>query len=107
MNLRIYKKKAKLAREILIADHGFRPSDFWMPGLNNDDNEICTSESKDPVRDSIPHRKGVPSYLPAKLDYWGEANEPKCCIDMVHEVIWWDVFGDSYIRKELASEAAQ
>jgi len=108
MNLRQYKKKAKRVRDILISEFGCAPSDFWYP-KDRREFDIVTMQDVDCKDrfDCIPHRLGVPVYLPGVTDYWGEANEPKCCIDLISEDMWWAVCGDSYIRKDLAAEARQ
>lgn len=110
MNLRQYKKKAKRARDILVAEFGCKASDFWYPPkAKAGEYDLHTSENvkcKDRFG-NIPHLRGTPVYLPEITDYWGEANEPHCCIDLEREVRWWEVCGDSFIRKELAAEAAQ
>lgn len=109
MNLRQYKKKAKRARDILIAEFGCKASDFWYPPQGSEgEYDITTAE---PVAGKdrfgcIPHRYGVPIYLPEITDYWGEANEGQCCIDLEREMRWWDVCGEAYAKREFAASAA-
>ena len=109
MNLRQYKKKAKMARDVLIRDHGFHPKDFWCSPKNmRGEHDITTGENVD-GKDrfgSIPHRYGTPTYLPEHVDYWGEANEPICCIAMLTDVIYWSVCGGAYAKKQRSMENA-
>lgn len=104
MNLRLYKKKAKLAKAALIAEHGFRESDFRRIKKNERREEaLCVSEHMDPhlwdYGQSIYPLRGTPIFLPAPVDYWGEANEPKCCISLLRETIFWETCGNSIGRR--------
>lgn len=105
MNPRQYKKKAKAARDAMIRHYGFKASDFWVPrGKRYLDEFVATSQRVDGMEfDQIQIPKGCPVYLPDFTDYWGEANEPVCCISMLRETIFWSVCGEAYSRKELAS----
>lgn len=108
MNLRQYKKRSKRARDILIADFGFNENDFWSPPKRQSgEHEMQTCEIvTGAVRGWIEWKAGTPAFLPSFTDYWGEANDPRCCVDILNEVQFWAVCGDSFARKSIAADAA-
>lgn len=101
MSMRQYKKRAKRARDLLIQEFGYRPSDFWYP-KRSDEFSLSTSEPVDGAHPiwGITLSNGIPIFLPELFDYWGEANDPQCCVDVFRENHWWHVCDDSYARKE-------
>lgn len=111
MNLRRYKKRAKLAKSALIAEHGFKESDFQkIERRDRDEYAICVSEPMDAhlwdFQNSIYPLRGTPFFLPEPVDYWGEANDPLCCIELLEHTIFWDTCGDSIGRKISRGELA-
>ena len=107
MNLRQYKKMAKRYRDMLIQEGHARPEHFWYPAKGEEENVWpgVKVEGCDPIW-GVFVKSGTPLYLPERTDYWGEACDPDCPIRVYQEITWWAVCGDSYVRKELAAEAA-
>ncbi len=111
MNLRQYKKKAKRARDLLISEYGFRESSFhYIRPRDRDEYSICVSEPMDAhlldFGHSIYPLRGTPFHLPEPVDYYGEANDPRCCIDMLYHVIFWEACGNSIGRRSAREDAA-
>lgn len=108
MSLRTYKKRAKQARDQLIAEGHAKPSHFYtFPKTRfDDDNLVCSSQDvvgSCKTLGSFYALYGTPVHLPEALDYWGEANDPKCCIDLLREIHFWEENGDRLLA-ELQAE---
>lgn len=107
MNLRQYKKMAKRYRDTLIAEGHAKPEHFWYPS-KADEESIYPGVNVDGCNRiwGVVVKPGTPLYLPMRTDYWGEACDPQCPIRVYQEITWWAVCGDSFIRKEMAADAA-
>lgn len=92
MNMRIYKKKAKRAREILTAEHGFRERDFDT--IRKDDEAgyelFGHLTGSDPL-------KGTPVIF--DRFFWSSEGELQCCINVLRECQYWDVSETALFRR--------
>lgn len=106
MSLRTYKKRAKQARDQLIAEGHAEPQHFFIcRKARYDDNLVCSSQDvigKCETLAMFDALYGTPLYLPEVFDYWGEANDPKCCVDVLEEIHFWEEHGDRIIAEEQA-----
>ena len=93
---------------MLISEGHARPEHFYYPRKCDEELVVPGVEVDGchPLLGTVTVKKGTPLYLPERVDYWGEANDPDCPIRVYREITWWEVCGDSYVRKQLAAEAA-
>lgn len=102
MSPRQYKKLAKRARDVLIKHHGFKANSFWIPPAREKaEHFIETGANVDGATQfgDIEIPKGTPVYLPEFTDYWGEANDPQCCIYKHREAVFWKYCGNTVARR--------
>jgi len=111
MSLRVYKKRAKEARDQLIAEGHAKPQHFYTcPKARYDDNLVSSSQDvigKCERLGMFDALYGTPLYLPEVFDYWGEANDPKCCVDVLNEIHFWEQNGDRIWAEELAKRCSK
>ncbi|MEM7301890.1 MAG: hypothetical protein AAF468_12460 [Pseudomonadota bacterium] len=91
MNLRIYKKKAKRARQILQARYGFRDDEFYITRCRED----VTLDDFSGLDKGIAGRgffaplKGTPTAISGC--YWTNDTDVQCCLWVLSECQFWDV----------------
>jgi hypothetical protein len=83
-NMRIYKKRAKRAREILTCEFGYRSNSFDT--LKSDDEAgyelLGNIDGPEPLC-------GTPVVV--EKDYWTEDCNIACCVEYVLDHLFWDV----------------
>ena len=92
MNVRIYKKKAKRAKELLISDYGMKERDFAAVEKGDElGYELLGSHSgNDPL-------KGTPITITS--DYWSSDTDVQCVVSILLEIMFWDVSHKQLCRR--------